>query len=183
VRFGTVAQDGRARAVAEEHAGVAVAPVDDGGKFFRADDQDGVVGAGHDELLADFQGENEARTGGLDVKGGRAIWRRFFPAPGRRWRERHVGRDGGQDDQVNLSGVTLARSMATRGGLAARSEVASCLAAMRRSLMPVRVRSIRRRYRPFFPGRRWSARVRGRRSRRRRWSRCGPGNRAGRAGF
>jgi hypothetical protein len=37
------------------------------------------------------------------------------------------------------SGVTRARAMATSAALAARSEVCSCLAAMRRSLMPVRL--------------------------------------------
>ena len=140
MRCGTMAQNRRARAVAEQHAGVAVFPIDDGGKFFRADDQHGVVGAGHDELLANLQSENKTGTGGLNVKGGGAAARRFFPEPGRR-------SDGNGMSGVMVartiksicSGATLARAMARRAALAARSEVHSFLAAMRRSLMPVRV--------------------------------------------
>ena len=39
-----MAQDGRAGAVAEKHAGVALGPIGDRGQFFRADDEDGIVG-------------------------------------------------------------------------------------------------------------------------------------------
>src|SRR5438093_6207483 len=55
VRMGTVLQNRRARAVAKEHASVAVLPVHNGRKLLRADDQHGVVGARHDELLRDFE--------------------------------------------------------------------------------------------------------------------------------
>ena len=37
-------QDGGAGAVAEEDAGVAIGPIGDRGQFFRADDENGVVG-------------------------------------------------------------------------------------------------------------------------------------------
>ena len=55
-----VLKDCRAGPVAKENTGVAVFPVDDGREFFRADDQDGLIGAGEDELLADFHRVNEA---------------------------------------------------------------------------------------------------------------------------
>ena len=48
------------RAIAEEDAGVAIGPVDNAGKSFCANDEDGVMGSGGDELLGDFQGVQEA---------------------------------------------------------------------------------------------------------------------------
>ena len=58
----------------------------------------------------------------------------------RRRREGHVGRDGGDDDQVNLLGGDLGAFACARfAASAARSEVNSSSRAMRRSLMPVRL--------------------------------------------
>ena len=48
-------QNGRARTVPEQHAGVAIRPIHDGRKFLRPDHQNRIVGAGGDKLLADFQ--------------------------------------------------------------------------------------------------------------------------------
>ena len=70
--FGPVLENGRARAIAEQHAGVAILPVDDGRQPFGTDDQHRVVGPRHDELLADFQRVDEAGAGGLDVECRRA---------------------------------------------------------------------------------------------------------------
>ena len=65
-----MAQDGRARAVAEKHAGVALRPIGDRGQLLRADDEDGVVGVGGDELLRDFDREKETGAGRRDVEAG-----------------------------------------------------------------------------------------------------------------
>ena len=104
VGIGAVLQNGRARAIAEQHAGVAVLPVNDGRKFFRADDQHSVVGAGHDKLLADFQAVNESGTGGFEIEGGGAVRADFLLHQAGGGGKRHVWRDGGDDDEVNLIG-------------------------------------------------------------------------------
>ena len=97
-------QNGRTRTVAKQNAGVTIGPVHDGGEFFGADHQHGVVRAGGDKLLADFQRVNESRAGGFDVERGRPIRADLLldQAGGRR--KRHVRRDGSHDDQLDLLG-------------------------------------------------------------------------------
>ena len=119
VRVGAVLQDRRARAVAEQHAGVAVLPIDDGGELLRADDQDGVVGAGHDELLGDFQAVDEARAGGLQVEGGGAVRADLSLHQAGGGGKGHVRRDGGHDDQVDLLGGDAGALHGAQGGLRA----------------------------------------------------------------
>ncbi len=68
VRVFAVLQQGSSCAVAEEHAGVTILPVNDGGEFLRADHQHGVVCAGHDELLPYLERVNEPGAGRLDVE-------------------------------------------------------------------------------------------------------------------
>ena len=114
---GAVLQNRRAGAVAEQHAGVAVLPIDDGGKLFRADDQHGVVGARHDELLGDFQAVNKSGAGGFEVESGRAARADFLLHQAGRGRKRHVGRDGGDDDQIDLLGGDAGRFHGAQGGL------------------------------------------------------------------
>ena len=63
-------QDGRAGAVAEEDAGVAIRPIGDRGQLFRADHEHRVVGVRGDELLRDFDREKETGAGGGDVETG-----------------------------------------------------------------------------------------------------------------
>ena len=102
VRVRPVLQHGRARTVAKEDARVAVLPIHDGRKLFRADDQNGVIGAGHDELLGDFQAVDESGAGGLQVEGGRAQGADLLlDQAGRRGKD-HVGGDGGENNEVNL---------------------------------------------------------------------------------
>src|SRR5262245_47210496 len=60
VGLGAMLQDGSASTVAKQDTRVAVLPIDDRRKLFRADYQHRVVGAGHDELLANLQTENKA---------------------------------------------------------------------------------------------------------------------------
>ena len=130
-------QNCRARTVAEQHAGVAICPIDDGRKFFRADDQHRFVGARHDELLADFQRVNESRASRFDVECGGALGADLVLNQTGRGRERHVGRDGGHDDQINLLGGDSGLSPSPAGRpRRPRSEVNSFSAAMWRSLMP-----------------------------------------------
>ena len=102
MRIGPVLEDGRARAVPEQHASGAVLPVDDRRKFLRADDQHALAGAGHDELLAYFQRVDEARARRLEVEGRRPLRPDLvLHQAGRGW-ERHVRRDGGDDDEIDL---------------------------------------------------------------------------------
>ena len=92
----------RARAVAEEHAGVAVLPVHDRRELFRADDQYRVVGAGHDELLRDLQSVNEARTSRLQIEARGTVGADLpLHQTGGRGKG-HVRGDRGHDDEVDL---------------------------------------------------------------------------------
>ena len=98
-------QDDGARAVAEEDAGVAVLPVDDGGELFRADDENGVVDAGGDELVGGDERVKEAGTGGADVIGGGAGGADLALDMAGGGGEGGVGCAGGDDDQVDGLGV------------------------------------------------------------------------------
>ncbi len=77
-------------------------PVDDRGKLFRTDDEHRFIGAGHDELLADLQGVDEAGARRLNVEGGRLERADLLLDQRRRGGKRHVRRDGGHDDELNL---------------------------------------------------------------------------------
>jgi hypothetical protein len=93
---------GRAGAVAEQDARVAILPVHDGGKFFRANDEHRVVGAGHDKLLGNFQTVDKAGAGSLQVEGGGAQRTDFLLDQAGRGRKRHIGCNCCHDDQINL---------------------------------------------------------------------------------
>ena len=81
-----------------KHAGVAIRPIDDGRKFFGADDQHGFVGARHDELLADFERVNKSGTRRFEIKRRGALRADLVLHEAGRGREGHVRRDGGDDD-------------------------------------------------------------------------------------
>ena len=104
MRIRTTLQNRRPRAVTKQHTGVAVGPIHNRRKFFRADDQHGVIGARHDELLPDFQTINETGTRRLQIKRRRPVRADFLLDDARRCRKRHVRRDGGDNDEVNLVG-------------------------------------------------------------------------------
>ena len=59
-----------AGAIAEQHAGGAIVPVDHAGQRFGADHQHVLAVAGADELVSHTQREYEAGTGCVDVEGG-----------------------------------------------------------------------------------------------------------------
>jgi hypothetical protein len=58
-------------AVSEQNAGVAVLPINLKRVFAPIPHR--VVGAGHDELLGDFQGVDKPRAGRFEIEGGRAV--------------------------------------------------------------------------------------------------------------
>ena len=95
-------QDGRAGAVAEEHAGVAIRPIGDRGQLFRADDEDGVVGVRGDELLRDLDREKESGASGGDVEAGRVFRADLCLHEAGRGGKNHVGRGGGDEDEIDF---------------------------------------------------------------------------------
>ena len=102
VRAAAMPQNGRAGAVAEKHAGVAIGPVGDRGQLLRADDEHGVVGVRGDELLRDFDAEKKAGARRRDVETGgigRADLLLHETGGGR---EKHVRRGRGDEDQIDF---------------------------------------------------------------------------------
>ena len=114
-----VPQDGRARAVAEKHAGIAIGPIGDRAELLRADHEDGVVGVRHDELLRDLDREKESGAGRGDIETGgfaRADLR-LHETGGRR--ENHIGGGGRDQDEIDLfrgNAGLLHRSQSGLGG-------------------------------------------------------------------
>ena len=94
----------RAGAVAEQNAGVAVCPVDDGAQLVRTDHQNCIVGMIADELLGHFNGVEETRAGCGNIEAGR-VFRAKQPlnvAGG--GRKKRIRGDGRNDDQIDLHG-------------------------------------------------------------------------------
>ena len=98
-----------------------------------------VVDAGRDERGGDGEGVDEPGAAGLHVEGAGLGGADLVGDHGRRGRHDVVGRDGGDDDEVELGGVEAARSRQRRAATSPRSLAASSTRAMRRSRMPVRV--------------------------------------------
>ena len=96
--------DDRAGAVAEEDAGGAVGPVGDGAHLLGADDQDAARGAGKDVLAGDVQRVEKAGAGGGQVEAGGVREAELVLHEAGGGGKRRVGRDGGQDEQVDLVG-------------------------------------------------------------------------------
>src|SRR4029453_17385897 len=97
-----VTQNGGAGAVPEEDTGVALRPIGDRGQFLRADYEYSVVGVAGDELLRDFNREEESSAGGREVEAGRfgGADLRLNKAGGRR--KHHVWRGRGNEDQIDF---------------------------------------------------------------------------------
>ncbi len=99
----------RAGAVAEQHAGGAIGPVEDPGHLLGADDQAALGVSPRDEAIGDAQGVDEARAHRLDVEGdphGRA---QLALHDGGGGREGQVRRGGGHDDEVEVLGGAASR--------------------------------------------------------------------------
>ena len=128
----------RAGAVAEQHAGAAVGPVEDAREGLRADHQRALVRAGLEQAVGGGKPEHEARAHRLQIEG-RAVG---DAEPGlhrdRARRKGVVGRRGREHDQIDRLGVRAGGASAARAACNAMSEVVSPSAAMWRSRMPVR---------------------------------------------
>lgn len=96
------AQNGGSSSVAKKHTRVAVAPVDDARKFFRSDDQGRFSIAGIDEMPTDLHRIQKPGTGRRDVKSDRIFGSQIALHITRRGGENRIGRDGGDDDQLDL---------------------------------------------------------------------------------
>ena len=120
VRFAGGEQDGPG-AVAEERKALLVAGVDHPAVAVAADDQRALAVARRHELRGDDQGEDEARAGRLDVEGRAVQLEPVLNQVGRR-RESHVGRERGDDEQVDVGGLAAGGLQAAGRGV--RAEVA-----------------------------------------------------------
>jgi len=92
----------RARAVAEQHAGAAVGPIEDAREGLRADHQRRRSDAALDETVGDRHAVDEAGTHRLDVECRSLGHAEFGLHTGRRGGKRLVGRRRRQDDQVEV---------------------------------------------------------------------------------
>ena len=136
-------QHDRARAIAEQHAGRAVLPVEDPREHVGADHQHALVHAAQDELAAGRQSVHEAAAAPRSDR-----TRRLACAPsavlhqrGRRGHVRVVRRARRDDDQVEVVRLDARPSPSARARRATASvQVVSSGAAIRRSTMPVRAR-------------------------------------------
>src|SRR5450830_2129599 len=105
-----------ASAVAEEHAGAAVLPVDHLAEHLGADNEDVLVDVGRDEGRGDGEAVDEAGAAGLHVEGAGLGGADLVGDDRRRGRRDVVGRDRGDDDQVELGRVERPRVEAAAGG-------------------------------------------------------------------
>ena len=128
-----------AGAVAEQHAGAAVLPVEDAREGFGADDEGALELAGLEEVVGDGERVDEARAHRLHVEG-----RALGDAEARPGSSRAVAgkvRSGVAVAQMTRSmstGSMPARTSAWREAAMPRSEVSSPSSAMWRCSMPVR---------------------------------------------
>ena len=88
--------------VAEEHAGVAVGPVDDGGQFFGADNQYVLINATGNKGAAHFEGIDKSGTSRFQIKRGGLGGAQFLLYQTGGGGEGHVGRDGGHDNEIEI---------------------------------------------------------------------------------
>jgi hypothetical protein len=119
-------QHDRAGAVAEQHARVAVRPVDDAGEDLAADDEHVVGLGGLDEAVCQVERVEEADAGGADVGRGRPGRPDVALDQARGRRERHVARDRADEDHVQVLGLHVRSLQRPLGG--ARAEVREVLA-------------------------------------------------------
>ena len=92
----------RAGAVAEEHAGAAVAPVEDAREHLGADHQRALRLAGTDEIVGGGEAVDEAAAHGLHVECRLAFDAKLRLQQARRARENIVRRRRRNDDEVQL---------------------------------------------------------------------------------
>ena len=111
------AQDDRARAIAEQHAGAAVRPVEQPREGFGADHQRGPCLPDPQEIVGRRQGVGETRADRLQVEGDAAARAELGLHRGRGRREGVIGGGGRDQDQVQvLRADTGPRQGLARGG-------------------------------------------------------------------
>ncbi len=94
----------RARAVAKQHAGTAVVPVQDAREHFGADDQGHLGAAGLYEGIGRGQGIDKAAAYRLDIECGPALGAQIGLHQASRTGKHEVGSGSGDDDQVDVIG-------------------------------------------------------------------------------
>ena len=97
-------ENGCARAVSEKHARIAIGPIRDRAQLFRADDKHGLVSMRGDELLPDFDSEQETGARRRDIEAGGILRADLLLHETRRCWEQHVGRSSCDQDQVDVFG-------------------------------------------------------------------------------
>ncbi len=140
-------QDG-AGPVAEEREALLVAGIDHPAIAISADHQRTLAIARRHELRRDDEGEDEARAGRLHVEGGAGQLEPVLNQVGRGG-ECHVGREGGDDQEVDVGRLAPGRLQAADRGL--RAQVACRLVGQRESPLmnsrpvddPFRIESVR----------------------------------------
>src|SRR5271155_4279487 len=95
-------------AVAEEDAGGAVGVIENGSHHVTTDDQDFFVGAAGNELRADGEGVQEAGAGGGEIEAPGIFRADAILDEAGGGGEKHVGSDGGDDDEADFIGVDAA---------------------------------------------------------------------------
>ena len=109
-------QDHRARTVAKQHAGAAVAPVEQAREDLGSHHECALALAVGHELVGDRNGVKKSSARGLNVEGCAAGHAEFPLQQARRRGKDDVGRAGGQHDQVDVvSGHARSFHGTTRG--------------------------------------------------------------------
>ena len=101
---GGLLDDNGAGAIAEEHGGTPVGPVENARERLRADHQDTPRQSGPDVGVGGGQRVDEAGAYGLDVERGAMVHAKPVLDVDGRGRKRVVGRRSGDDDQVDIVG-------------------------------------------------------------------------------
>ena len=110
-------QHDRAGAVAEQHAGAAVLPVEDAREGLGADHDGALELAGLEEIVGDGQGVDEARADRLHVEGGALGDAEAGLDAHGGGRKGAVRRGGGADDEIDVDRVDAgAHQRLARGG-------------------------------------------------------------------
>lgn len=94
----------RARRIAKQHTSLAIAPIDETSQQLGADYEDPLGIAGPYELVSDAQRIKRARASGGNIEGKGACRTELGLNDDRAGRQRHVGRDRGDDDHVEIFG-------------------------------------------------------------------------------
>jgi hypothetical protein len=116
----------RARSVAEEHAGGAIAVVDDRRHFLGPHDQRVAVPPGSHEPVCDRQSVQPSSAGSADVERGRPVRSDARLSLAGRRREEMVGRGRREHDHVHVQRIHARRLQSPPAGL--RREVGRVLA-------------------------------------------------------